>query len=295
MKRSSLFVCLVLILLLVMAVIPAAAAATVERTRVTGVSPSSAPNEGSFTLTITGTGFYNVTTVRLNKCKIKTGGSSEPPFTGSFSVKSATKIVATFDLTGKKVGDYDVSVNAPKDGSDDWGNGDGIFHIYSGTATTATTTSSGTETTTETTDSSSSGSGEGDNSVFFDTSPSGATITLNGDEIGTSPFTYYTNRDGTCDVIAKKDGYEDYSATVTIIRNQRVHFYGPLTLLSTASNTSTTGSSGKPGKTPTQKRVTLKLTPLGTFETPAEESPLGPATVLWAVAAGAVFIAIRRR
>lgn len=293
MKRSSLFICLVFILLLVAAGIPPLAAASSPK--ITGVSPGTAPNDGYYTITITGSGLTGVTTVRLNKCKLKTGDSSEPPFSGTFSVKGDSKIVATFNLNGKKVGDYDVSVNAPRDGTDDWGVGDGIFHIYSSTGSTPKTTAT-TGTGTTTTEPTETASGEGDNSVFFDTSPSGATIVLNGDEVGTSPFTYYTNKDGTYDVLVKKTGYEDYAATVAIIRNQRVHFYAPLTQLAPGATPVITGASGTPIKTVTTiKKYTIKLTPLGTFEPPAEESPVGPATVLWAVALGIVFLVIRRR
>ena len=115
MKRSSLFICLVLILLLVVAGIPIAAASS--KTTITGVSPSTGTNDGYYTITITGTGLTTATIVRLNKCKLKTGDSSEAPFTGEIKGKSSTQIIATFDLTGKKVGDYEVSVNAPHDGS----------------------------------------------------------------------------------------------------------------------------------------------------------------------------------
>jgi PEGA domain len=290
MKRSSLFVCLVLILLLVMAGIPIASASP----KITSVSPSTAPNDGYYTVEIKGSGLTGVTTVRLNKCIIKTGDSSEAPFTGTFSVKGDSKIVATFNLKGKKIGQYDVSVNAPHDGSDDWGVGDGIFQIYSSTGSTPTATkTTGTGTTTEPTE---TASGEGDNSVFFETTPSGATIFLNGEEIGTSTFTYYTNRDGTYDVLVKKLGFEDYEAKVTIIRGKRVHFSAPLTQLSAGSTPVITGASGTPIKTvTTNKRITLKLTPLGTFEPPAEESPAGPATVMWAVALGIALLVVRRR
>ena len=138
MKRSSLFICLVLILLLVMAGIPLASAAS---PKITGVSPSTAPNAGHFTLTITGTDLTDVTTVRLNKCKLKTGGASEAPFNGEIIGKSSTQIIATFDLTGKKIGDYDVSVNAPHDGFPKTGeSAAGSFYIYSHTGSTPTAT-----------------------------------------------------------------------------------------------------------------------------------------------------------
>jgi len=289
MKRSSLFICLVLILLLVMAGIPIASASP----KITGVSPSYAPNEGHWQITITGSDLKDVQTVRLNKCIIKTGDSSEAPFTGTFSVKGDSRIVATFDLTGKKVGQYDVSVNAPHDGSDDWGYKE-AYHIYSASSSTPTATkTTGTGTTTEPTE---TASGEGDNSVFFESTPTGATIFLNGEEIGTTTFTYYTNRDGTYDVLVKKLGFEDYNARVTILRGKRVHFSAPLTQLSAGSTPVITGASGTPIKTvTTNKKVTIRLTPLGTFEPTPEESPSGPATVLWAVALGIVLLVIRRR
>jgi hypothetical protein len=292
MKRCSLFICLVLIFLLVAAGIPPASAAS---PKITGVSPSTAPDAGHFTLTITGSGFTDVTTVRLNKCKLKTGGASEAPFTGEIKSIGPTQIIATFDLTGRKIGEYDLSVNAPHDGfTEDWGVGSGIFYIYSHTGSTPTATkTTGTGTTTEPTETS---SGEGDNSVFFESTPSGATIFLNGEEIGTSTFTYYTNRDGTYDVLVKKLGFEDYSAKVTILRGKRVHFSAPLTQLSAGTTPVITGASGTPIKTvTTNKKVTLKLTPLGTFEPTPEESPSGPATVLWAVALGIALLVIRRR
>lgn len=289
MKRLSLLICLGLILLLVLSVLPAAAAIP----KITGVSPSTAPNDGSFTLTISGSGFTGATVVRLNKCKLKTGGSSEPPFTGSFVVKGDSKIEATFDLTDKKVGDYDVSIYVPGETVNfGWGDGSGLFHIYSSTGAKpkTTTTVTGSETTAETTP---GDSGEGDNSVFFDTSPSGATIFLDGDEIGTSPFTFHTDKDGAHLVLVKKTGCEDYSESINIIRNQRVYFFKSLTQFANATNPSATGPSGK---TTTMPRNTLRIpTPLGTFEAPPEEAPLSPATILWAVAAVAVFIVLRRR
>jgi hypothetical protein len=293
MKRS-LLIGLGLILLVIVITIPPVAA----NPTITGVSPSSAPNSGTFTLTITGTDLMTANLVRLNKCKLKTGGSSEAPFSGTIVSAGPTKIVAKFDLSGKKVGQYDISALVPTElSSENWAVGDGIFQIYdsSGSAPTTTTTtdSSGTVTTTATT---SEESGDGDNSVFFDTSPGGATVYLDGDEIGTTPFTFHTDKDGNHEVTVKKSGYEEYSETISIVRNQRVYFFTSLTqILNFSDNTPANGSSVKPGQT-TIVRNTLRIpTPLGTFETPVEESPVSPATALWAIAAGAVLIVLRRR
>lgn len=293
MKRSSLFVCLALTLLLVMAGIPVATASPT----ISGVSPSSGTNDGYYTVTITGSGFSNATVVRLNKCKLKTGDTSEPPFSGEITSRGAGVIKVRFNLNGKKVGDYDVSVNAPKPGiGDDWGVGDAMFHIYasgSGPSATKTTEPGTTASETYTTPS------EGENSVFFETSPSGATIFLDGSEIGTSTFTYYTDYDGSHRVVAKKIGYEDYEELITIVEGRRTYFRGELTPLSSTSGTGTPSAtvSGKPGKTVTtiKKSTLIMPTPLGTFEAAVEESPAGPATVLWAIALGIAFLVIRRR
>ena len=294
MKRSTLFVCLALILLLVMAGIPVVSA--VSPPTISRVSPSSGTNDGYYTLTISGSNLGNVTTVRLNKCKLKTGDTSEPPFSGEITGRGAGQVTARFNLNGKKVGDYDVSVNAPGDLGDNWGVGDAMFHIYasgSGPSATKTTKPGSTASETYTTPS------EGENSVFFETSPSGATIFLDGTEIGTSTFTYYTDYDGSHRVIAKKLGYEDYEELITIVEGRRTYFRGELIPLSSSSGTTTPSAtvSGKPGKTVTtiKKSTLIMPTPLGTFEAPVEESPAGPATVLWAVVLGIALLVIRRR
>ena len=176
--------------------------------------------------------------------------------------------------------------------------------------TTTTTTGTSDTTTTATPDvttitTTASSSGEGANSVFFETNPSGAEIWMNGQDLGTSIFTYYTDRDGTYDVVAKKLGYEDYEAKVTILSGQRVRFYGLLTPLATddTGNTSATpgASSVVPGKNTTVKngtaiqKSTLKVpTPWGT-DPPAtdEESSVDPALALGA-AGIAIGLVLRR-
>lgn len=296
MKRLSLYVCLVLLLLLISAGIPIAAASPV----ITGVSPSTAPNTGGvWKLTITGTGFDPVTIVRLNKCKLKTG-SSEAPFEGTVISKSDTSITATFDLTGKIVGDYDVSVNAPYEGHEDWGYLSPAFTIYSASGKTPTATATAvpgkTAVTTATTVST------GDNSVFFQTDPTGAEIWLDGQDVGTSTFTYYTNHEGTFDVVVKKIGYEDYTAKVTILEGKRVSFMAPLVPLSSSDTSNVTPkSSATPQKTsgkntPAIPKSSMKVpTPWGTDPPVTEESPVDPALALGAAGIAVGFVLLRRR
>jgi hypothetical protein len=296
MKRLSLYVCLVLLLLLISAGIPIAAASPA----ITRVSPSSGPNNGVVTITVTGSGLDLVSVIRLNKCKLKTGGSSQAPFTGTIQSKSATSITATFDITGKIVGDYDVSVNAPYDNHDDWGEMSAGFIIYSASGKTPTATATAvpgkTAVTTATTVST------GDNSVFFQTDPTGAEIWLDGEDVGTSTFTYYTNHEGTFDVVVKKIGYEDYTAKVTILEGKRVSFMAPLVPLSSSDTSNVTPkSSATPQKTsgkntPAIPKSSMKVpTPWGTDPPVTEESPVDPALALGAAGIAIGFVLLRRR
>jgi hypothetical protein len=295
MKRYFLLACLVLLLL----VVPAVPASPT----ISYVSPESWPDYGIIHLTIHGTGFDNVNQVRLNKCKMLTGGvSSEAPFSGTITGRSSTAITADFDLTGKKIGQYSVSVNDPTTlVGEDWGYKDFAFTIYShsgSTPTATTTTSTATETTeTETTVT----SGQGENSVFFESNPTGAEVWLEGEDIGTTAFTWYTNRDGTYDVVVKKIGYEDYEAKVTVIEGKRVHFSAVLTELSETSGNTTkttkTTTTGKPATNITTiQKSTLKVpTPWGPDPTFTEESPADPAIALLAAVFGFGFLVMRRR
>jgi PEGA domain/IPT/TIG domain len=293
MKRSSLFVCLFLLFLLVTAGIPSAAASPT----ISGISPSTAPNYGDMTIIYTGTGFNEDSTVWMVTCD----GKSK--IYGTVTRSSPTSLTARFSFRGDTIGSYNVWVNSPW--TDSYGNywaQDAAripsgFTLYKGTGTVYTTTTTGT-TTAVTTVTTSVTSGEGDNSVFFETNPSGATIFLNGDEVGTSAFTYYTNKDGVFDVVVKKIGYEDYAAKVTILEGKRVRFYALLTQLTSGNSPSvTTPASGTPGKTVTTiRKSTLKVpTPLGTFTTAAEESPVDPALVLGAATIAIGFVLFRRR
>ncbi|MCX6686542.1 MAG: PGF-pre-PGF domain-containing protein [Methanoregula sp.] len=72
---------------------------------VTGITPSSGQNTTTISITnLAGTGFYGTPTVNLTK-------TGESNITATIvSVDSATKITCTFDLTGKTVGAWNVTV-----------------------------------------------------------------------------------------------------------------------------------------------------------------------------------------
>jgi hypothetical protein len=169
------------------------------------------------------------------------------------------------------------------------------FQIYQGSSTTKTT-----KTTTKTTTVKSIETrGDGDNSVFFETNPPDATIFLSGNEVGTSTFTYYTNREGVYDVLIKKSGYQDYEAKVAILEGKRVHFYAPLVELlpGNTTNTKTSSASGTPAKSVTiVQKSTLKIpTPLGAFVPVTEESPTDPVIALLGAGIAIGFVLLRRR
>jgi hypothetical protein len=272
MKRFAFPAILVILLLLV----PSVAAFGPS---ITGVSPVSGPNNGVVTITITGTGLDTATLVRLNKCALKTGGGSQAPFAGTVLSKSATSITARFDITSKLPGDYDISISAPYEGLEVWGVASGAFTIYAASGytppaayptipvtavvPTATTAPPGT------------------NSVLFETYPPGATIFLDGENVGTTPFTYYTNRKGTFDVLVRQDGYEKYEAKVTILEGRLVHFVAPLTVYSPTPTTVITTTSPATVKTTTVKTtapVTTATTPGTNATTPGTATTAPPAT-----------------
>ena len=232
MKGSIFPVGLILLFFLAVAGIPAAASPSI-----TDVRPVSAPNNGDVTVTITGTGFNSQSTVWMKTCDGKS------TVYGTVTRSSPTSLTARFSFRGEKPSSYNVWVNSPW--TDSYGNyfpedAEKIpsgFTLYQGTGTTYTTTTTGTTTATSTVTTTVT-SGEGDNSVFFETNPSGATVFLDGNEVGTSAFTYNTNKEGTFDVVVKKIGYEDYTAKVTILEGKRVRFYALLTLLASGSTPS---------------------------------------------------------
>jgi len=266
MKRFAFPACLVILLLLVPCVAAFGPA-------ITGVSPVSGPNNGVVTITITGTNLDTATLVRLNKCRLVTGGSSQAPFAGTVLSKSADSITARFDITNKLPGNYDVSISAPYEGLEVWGVASGAFTIYAGSGYTPpvvytsvpVTSAVPTATTVP----------PGTNSVFFESYPPGATVFLDGENVGTTPFTYYTNRKGTFDVLVRQDGYEKYEAKVTILQGRLVHFTAPLTVYSPTPTTVTTTTS--PTTVKTTPTATTTATP-GMNVTTSGTTPGDPAS-----------------
>jgi hypothetical protein len=129
-------------------------------------------------------------------------------------------------------------------------------------------------------------------SIYFETYPPGATIWLDNIELGTSPFTYYSDKTGILDVRVRKRLYEDYTDKVVVIEGERVLFYARLTPISGKITEETTPPA--PVRTVTTLSTsTIKIpTP---WPTSSQESPLDPAVVIGAAAIGIGIFVIRRR
>lgn len=228
-KRFAILTLFILLLVLVPHV-PAAIGPSI-----TGITPISGPNNGVVTITVTGTDLDTTTVIRLNKCAARTGSTGQPAFSGTILRKDADSVTASFDLRGKVAGPYDVSLNAPWQGQEAWAVAYGSFSVYQGSGqpdpvVTVTIVPATTTATTAPTP-------QGKNSVQFESSPPGAAISLDGERIGTTPFVYYTDRDGTFNVVAWKEGYREYESRVTIYEGRRVGFLAPLTALSAVTTT----------------------------------------------------------
>jgi hypothetical protein len=292
MKQFPFLVCMVFLLLLV----PGGLAVTdTDPPYITSASPSSVSNTftGSTTITIYGSGFQPGIQAAIYPC-------FTTPTYGSVNYVSSTQLTVTMSFYGQTTVNWHIRLKNPD------GDVSGVqpFSVIGPSDTTTTTATTSTIPTTTTTTATASTTQSGKNSVYFETNPSGATIYIDGDNVGTSPFTYRTDRDGTYMVVARMSGFADYEDRVTILEGQRVRFYGKLTPLSSTTGAVTTAPSatGSSSTEPvcevtTIRKSTLKIpTPLGT-DPPltAEESPMDPAIALWAAGIGIMFVVLRRR
>jgi hypothetical protein len=130
-------------------------------------------------------------------------------------------------------------------------------------------------------------------SIYFETYPPGATIWLDNIELGTSPFTYYSEKTGTFDVHIRKRLFEDYTDKVVVIEGERVLFYARLTPIVGEITKETTPPVVARRTVTTLSKSTIKVpTP---WPTSSPESPVDPAFVVGAAAIGIGIFVIRRR
>jgi len=128
-------------------------------------------------------------------------------------------------------------------------------------------------------------------SIYFETFPPGAMIWLDTREIGTSPFTYYSENTGDFDVRIERKGYEKYTGRITVSDGQRVVFSAVLVPVSTSPVVVSTTTA--PVKTVTTIRKSTMTLPTPWPTSP--QSPVDPAVGIGAAALGIGFFAIRRR
>ena len=128
-------------------------------------------------------------------------------------------------------------------------------------------------------------------SIYFETNPPGATIWLDNIELGTSPFTYYSEKTGTLDVRVRKRLYEDYSDKVVVIEGERVVFYARLIRITGEITEETT----PPVPVRTFTTISTSTIKIPTPWPSSTESPIDPAVVIGATAIGTGIFVIRRR
>ena len=132
-------------------------------------------------------------------------------------------------------------------------------------------------------------------SIFFDTIPPEATVWVDNIRIGTSPCTYFTEKNGTLEVRIQKKYYEDYSGNVSVDKGDRVVVSAILVPLPTdLSRVDTPPAVVVTTATIIEKRVAITVpTPWPSPTTP--ESPVDPAVVIGAITISIAFFVIHRR
>jgi hypothetical protein len=130
-------------------------------------------------------------------------------------------------------------------------------------------------------------------SIYFETSPPGATIWLDNVNIGTSPFTYFSPRTGTMKVRVSKKNFQDYTEVITVGDGERVDFKALL-----APVQSETGVAETPAFVVTTATI-IDRGPVITVPTPwpteTPESPVSPVIAASALALAIVVGALFRR
>ena len=126
-------------------------------------------------------------------------------------------------------------------------------------------------------------------SIYFETFPPGAMIWLDTREIGTSPFTYYSENTGDFDVRIERKGYEKYTGRITVSDGQRVVFSAVLVPVSQSPVVVSTTTAPVRTVTTIRKSTMTLPTPWPT----SPQSPVDPAVGIGAAALGIGFFAIR--
>jgi len=232
----------------------------VDKISLTSITPASGPaNDDDVDFTLTGTGLGDIEEVYLYNNDYDENITAE-----DVDALSAVKVKGTFDLEDMDEDTYDVCV------VDTYGTIEcGLsFKITSGEV----------------------------GSIEVSSSPSGATILIDGSARGTTPDIIEDILEGSHRVILQKSGYEDWGKMVTVEADETVEVDANLVAVTTVATTVPTPVPTTE-KTPpsTTERTAEKTTVLTTPATTTKASPLDPMTVLGAACLGIGFVVLRRR
>lgn len=210
MKRSFPLVCLVLFFLLVLIGIPASSSPVI-----TDFRPVSGTNTGEVTITITGTGFTTQSTAWLSPSSF-----CDPDYKifGTGCIWGSTSGTCRFSLQGQTPALYAVFVNTPiivPGGSElpDMASLTKRFEIYQ-SGGTSQTVNPRTITTTH-------GPSGPYGTIYIESSPSGAVISLNDENRGHAPVTITGLWPGSYTITAELAGYQKYTTATTISGSTR--------------------------------------------------------------------------
>jgi hypothetical protein len=207
MKGSILRVCLIILLLLAGAGIPAAASPSIS-----SISPTTGPNNGDVLVTISGTGFNSQSTVWMSSC------NTGEIIYGTIQDVNVHSITCRFSFNGQTPDLYNVGVNSPF--YDPFGNYypedstslSRSFEIYQGTGTRFTIVPGIVMTT--------SGPIGPYGTIYIETSPPGADISVDGENKGHAPVTITGLWPGTYTISARLVGYQEYISETTLSGSQ---------------------------------------------------------------------------
>lgn len=222
------------------------------------ISPTSAQaDDDDVDFTLTGSGLEDVEDVYLYNKNYSNITADD------VDAKSATKVTGTFDLTDADDGTYKVCIK------------DSFNSIVCDLTFEVTTNEVG--------------------SIDISSSPSGASIFINGIANGTTPNTIDDLIVGSYKVILRKAGYEEWGKTVTVTADDTTEVDAKLYAAATATPAQTTNPTSAP-TTPRTTRTTAKSTikiPTTFAETPTTAaSPVEPALIIGTI--GLAFISLRK-
>ena len=232
----------------------------------TSISPATGqPGNDSVDFTLVGTGLSDVENVYLYNADYDNITADD------VDAASSTKVTGTFDLSDADEGTYEVCVE------DSYGFAacDLTFTIYT----------------------------EEVGSIAISSSPSGATIYVDGTQEGTTPGTIEDLVEGSHKLVLQKSGYDEWGKIVTVTADDETEVDATLNPITTATPTAvwTAQQTAEPAAARTAQPTTARATRASTVVVPtpwpsttteAASSPVDPVVLIGAL--GLAFVALRK-